>query len=420
MALREDFLIRWAMGLKEMFLVLFLLLSLTINGNGVEGKGSTSLSKEEDMEIERLLKIINKPAVKTIKDGYGQIFSCVDIEKQPAFDHPLLMNHKIQMGPGSLPKVIKDKKASSLGVSLKIGLKDGGCPLGTVPIRRITKEELKRAKSSPNFEKGYPSNAQDPSNDQAKFHFALQSKDKDGDAVFGSRAVLNTWQPNILGNQSSSSLVILRDASPPEQTRSIHAGWVVSSALYHNFLPHLSTAWTNDNHQKTGCYDVLCPGFVQISRDLPLGIGVSPTSIYDGTQYYIILTVYKDPLSEAWWLLYGDEKKKVGYWPKVLFNSTFADHADVVQWGGIVYNAGVLPWPEMGSGHNAKINTEYRKDCYIGGMNLIGKDGDVHPVTMDTPRRIITSSPCYEFYFGFRVPGVNYAVLFGGPGGNNC
>ncbi|XP_077251425.1 protein neprosin-like [Tasmannia lanceolata] len=161
-------------------------------------------------------------------DGYGQIFSCVDINKQPAFDHPLLMNHKIQMGPGSLPKVIKDKKASSLGVSLKVGLKDGGCPLGTVPIRRITKEELKRAKSSPNIGKGYPSNAQDPSNDEGKFRFELQSTYKDGGAEFGSWAVLNTWQPKITGNQSSGSLVILRDESPPEQTRSIHAGWLVS------------------------------------------------------------------------------------------------------------------------------------------------------------------------------------------------
>ncbi|XP_077251418.1 protein neprosin-like [Tasmannia lanceolata] len=408
------------MGLKEMFLLLFVLLSLGNSGNGVEGRGSISLSKEEDLEIERQLKIINKPAVKTIKDGYGQIFSCVDINKQPAFDHPLLMNHKIQMGPGSLPKVIKDKKASSLGVSLKVGLKDGGCPLGTVPIRRITKEELKRAKSSPNIGKGYPSNAQDPSNDEGKFRFELQSTYKDGGAEFGSRAVLNTWQPKITGNQSSGSLVILRDESPPEQTRSIHAGWLVSNGLYHDFLPHLSTAWTNDNHQKTGCYDSLCPGFVQISRDLPVGIGLSPTSIYNGTQYYIIVTVYKDLLSEAWWLLYGDEKKKVGYWPKVLFNSTFADHADVAQWGGIVYNAGVLPWPEMGSGHKPEINQQYRTACYIGGVNFIDKNGDSIPFTKENPYRIIASSPCYEFFHDIQVPGENYAVLFGGPGGNNC
>ncbi|XP_077251410.1 uncharacterized protein LOC143890576 [Tasmannia lanceolata] len=148
------------MGLKEMFLLLFVLLSLGNSGNGVEGRGSISLSKEEDLEIERQLKIINKPAVKTIKTEYGQIFSCVDINKQPAFDHPLLMNHTIQMGPGSLPKVNRDKQASLLGLSLEIGFKDGGCPRGTVPIRRITKEDLIWAKSSQNFGKVYPSNAQ--------------------------------------------------------------------------------------------------------------------------------------------------------------------------------------------------------------------------------------------------------------------
>ncbi|XP_077251427.1 uncharacterized protein LOC143890601 [Tasmannia lanceolata] len=158
------------MSLKEMFLLLFLLLSFGIIGNIAEGRGSISLSKEEDLELERQLKIINKPAIKTIKTRYGQIFSCVDINKQPAFDHPLLMNHKIQMAPGSLPKVIKDKKASSLDVSLKIGFKNGGCPVGTVPIRRIKKEDLIRAKSSRNFVQGYPSNAQAPSKVGGNFH----------------------------------------------------------------------------------------------------------------------------------------------------------------------------------------------------------------------------------------------------------
>ncbi|XP_077251753.1 protein neprosin-like [Tasmannia lanceolata] len=408
------------MGLKEIFLQLFLLLSLSINGNVVEGRGSISLSKEEDLEIERLLKNINKPAVKTIEDGYGQTFSCVDINKQPAFDHPLLMNHKIQMGPGSLPKVIKDKKASSLGMSLKTGLKNGGCPLGTVPIRRIKKEDLIRAKSSPNFGKGYASNAQAP--DQANFQFALQSTSKGGiDKKYGSRAVLNIWQPKIKGNQNSASLVILLDGSPLDEIRSIHAGWVVSKGLYNNFLPHLSTAWTNDGHRKTGCYDVLCPGFVQVSKDLPVGIGFSPTSVYNGTQHYMIVIVHKDPVNQDWWLFYGDDRKPVGYWPKALFNSTFADYANILQWGGIVYNAGIKPWPEMGSGHMPSKDQQYRKACYIGGMHILYKQGNYIPINDGTPRHMIRSSPsCYAAWVDQQVPGEDYAILLGGPGGNNC
>ncbi|XP_077245950.1 protein neprosin-like [Tasmannia lanceolata] len=428
MDLREEFLNR-GLGLKEMFLLLFLLLSLSINGNVVEGRGSISLSKEEDLEIERLLKIINKPAVKTIEDGYGQTFSCVDINKQPAFDHPLLKNHKIQMGPGSLPKVIKDKKASSLGMSLKIGLKNGGCPPGTVPIRRIKKEDLIRAKSSPNFGKGYPSNPQGP--DSAKFHltnknvfiaqFAFQSTYKNRRKPFGSRAVLNVWQPKIIGHQNSASLVILLDGSPPEEIRSIHAGWIVNKGVYGNYLPHLSTSWTNDGHRETGCYDVFCPGFVQVSRDLPVGIPFSPTSVYNGTQYFIILTVYKDSEKGDWWLFYDNDRKQVGYWPRALFNSTFSEYADILQWGGIVYNAGIKPWPEMGSGHMPSDDQQYMKACYIGGMQMLLYRGGAIRIETDTPRRLIQTSPsCYPVKTDGSVPDENYAILLGGPGGNNC
>ncbi|XP_077251414.1 protein neprosin-like [Tasmannia lanceolata] len=403
------------MSLKEMFLLLFLLLSLGIIGNIAEGRGSISMSKEEDLELERQLKIINKPAVKTIKTRYGQVFSCVDINKQPAFDHPLLKNHKIQMSLGSLPKGIKDKKASSLDVSLKIGFKNGGCPLGTVPIRRIKKEDLIRAKSSPNFGKGYPSNALSPSNGQGHFNFALQSTLKGDGGVYGSRAVLNVWEPKIIARQNSAALVILLDASPSEQRHAIQAGWMVNNDFYNDFHPHLYTGWTNDNFGKTGCHDVLCSGFVQISKHIPVGASITPSSVYNGTQHYIIVTVYKDPASKDWWLLYGEER--VGYWPKVIFNSTFADYADFLQWGGVVYNDGVLPWPEMGSGHMPEVGQEYRKSSYIGGMQFIDEDGNGHSIKLETPREMIRTSPsCYQIGVTEKVPGEAYAILFGGPG----
>lgn len=31
------------------------------------------------------------------QDSYGVVFDCVDIYRQPAFDHPLLKNHKLQV-----------------------------------------------------------------------------------------------------------------------------------------------------------------------------------------------------------------------------------------------------------------------------------------------------------------------------------
>lgn len=48
-----------------------------------------------------------------------------------------------------------------------------------------------------------------------------------------------------------------------------------------------------DSYQKTGCYNVLCPGFVQVSMQIPLGLILRPTSVLGGPQYDIILKIYQ-------------------------------------------------------------------------------------------------------------------------------
>jgi len=110
---------------------------------------------------------------------YGDTYDCVDFYKQPAFDHPLLKNHSfhpqacllnvyfmlifsnthisviftiyvlnIQMKP-TLFRTEKKSENSSTTPSSRMWLKGKGCPLGTVPIKRITKEDLIRQRSMP-------------------------------------------------------------------------------------------------------------------------------------------------------------------------------------------------------------------------------------------------------------------------------
>ncbi|KAK1260881.1 hypothetical protein QJS04_geneDACA002027 [Acorus gramineus] len=43
---------------------------------------------------------IGKDVIKghhVLQGQYGDLFDCIDINKQPAFDNPLLANHKIQV-----------------------------------------------------------------------------------------------------------------------------------------------------------------------------------------------------------------------------------------------------------------------------------------------------------------------------------
>ncbi|CAN1805985.1 hypothetical protein LINPERHAP1_LOCUS24504 [Linum perenne] len=97
------------------------------------------LPVEEDKILETQLKYLNKPIVTTIQTKYSESYDCVDFYKQPAFDHPLLRDHKYEY------KMIHshDQQNEKLHNNrFDIWLNGKGCPTNTVPIKRVTKEEL--------------------------------------------------------------------------------------------------------------------------------------------------------------------------------------------------------------------------------------------------------------------------------------
>ncbi|XP_026420249.1 uncharacterized protein LOC113316245 [Papaver somniferum] len=129
--------------LLNMFIVLNMMICiqhLVVSGRRI------SIEEEEDIEIQEQLKILNKPPIKTIKMSDGEIVDCIDENKQPAFDHPMLKNHKIRSRPSSPPNDA-NRGASSSSSRKMVNLRRVKCPKGTVPIRRTSKEDLIRAKS---------------------------------------------------------------------------------------------------------------------------------------------------------------------------------------------------------------------------------------------------------------------------------
>ncbi|CAL9201762.1 unnamed protein product, partial [Musa hybrid cultivar] len=73
------------------------------------------------LELRRHLKRLNKTPVKSIKSPDGDIIDCVHVSHQPAFDHPFLKNHTIQMRPAYHPeglfggnKVVSQTKTPSM------------------------------------------------------------------------------------------------------------------------------------------------------------------------------------------------------------------------------------------------------------------------------------------------------------------
>ena len=48
-----------------------------------------------------------------------------------------------------------------------------------------------------------------------------------------------------------------------------------------------------DAYQTTGCYNLLCSGFIQTNSRIAMGAAISPTSAYNAGQFDISLLVWK-------------------------------------------------------------------------------------------------------------------------------
>ncbi|KAG6608407.1 hypothetical protein SDJN03_01749, partial [Cucurbita argyrosperma subsp. sororia] len=82
----------------------------------------------------------------------GDIIDCVDIYKQPPFDHPALKNHTIQMEPDW---GVDWKMSVEQNEPFQVWQRSGRCPEGTIPIRRVREQDLLRVNSLDSFGKNF-------------------------------------------------------------------------------------------------------------------------------------------------------------------------------------------------------------------------------------------------------------------------
>ncbi|CAH2044447.1 unnamed protein product [Thlaspi arvense] len=388
------------------------------------------------LDIDRKLKTLNKPALKTIKSEDGDIIDCVDIHKQHAFDHPALRNHKIQMKPSvafGTTKTTAPKNGTLKPITSQIWSKSGHCPIGTIPVRRVSREDISRASSPSRFgmktTRRY--NALDTAlQHKAKFNLTAEqqrrrlplSKDR-SDAILialgynyiGAQSDINVWNPPRVQPQDSSSSQIWLLSGLSADFETIEAGWMVNPSVFGDSRTRLFTYWTSDSYATTGCVNLLCSGFVQTSTKYALGAAVEPISTTSSEQYYISASMFLDPNSENWWLTFGDTV--MGYWPGKLFD-TLKHSATAVQWGGEVFSPNVKKKPHtstgMGSGQwayylwgDASFHTNVRiKDYslqikYPGRTNEYADEYDCYSTKLY--RETYMSEPVF---------------FFGGPGQN--
>ncbi|KAI5012185.1 hypothetical protein ZWY2020_024319 [Hordeum vulgare] len=281
------------------------------------GRGRSSTFSKSDFEVERELKMLNKPYVKSFKDNYGVVFDCVDIYKQPAFDHPLLKDHIVQMPPNS---------SSGTGLPTR----GEGCPYGTVPIRRTLKEDLVRGRALPPVYK--PTSTHDTRGIDGQ-HFAQVLLDSEkGETFQSARAVIEVYYLPIPFGAASTAQMLVVDDRPSKVT-------VVDPGREGDGQTRFLVYWTADDYKETGCLNMQCPGFVAVNQYITPGMALPSGSS-------IALAISRDGQTGNW-LVYLNAQM-VGYFPRAIVNGM--DGSSQVQVGGIVYVPPGSKRPPMGSG----------------------------------------------------------------------
>ncbi|XP_055822250.1 uncharacterized protein LOC129890796 [Solanum dulcamara] len=395
---------------------ILLVLCLLLNYNGVQGE--KKLSKLENMELEKQLKLLNKPAIKTVKTKYGDTYDCIGFYKQHAFDHPLLKDHNFhpKMKP-TLSMIKPNSYASTTSSLLTIWSKDGGCPSGTVPIKRITKEDLIRQRDMPplepaNFDDGF---AGSNNNSEQKASYlpsygykrAIARTPKDPNTKFsGGGMATNLFNPHVEGKQHSACRLKIQ-----KESDILQVGWRVDPTLYGDNKTRL---FVLSQTGKFHCFNTLCPGFVYINTAIPLDMSFEDHISQRGvTKWEIAMYIYRDQADGNWWVLLGPNYEQIGFWPRIIFNE-LTDFATNVDWGGVAYNPPGVPEPPMGSSYFPIENSTF--DAYCRSIAVSNEEGDsvgIHNIVWRTDNVF-----AYKVLFKQLLEGSNNFtyVLYGGPG----
>ncbi|CAJ2633853.1 unnamed protein product [Trifolium pratense] len=336
--------------------------------------------------------------MELIPTNSGRIFDCVHINKQPALDHPLLKNHKLQRKPSFKRKNNQTSVKNSR--NLIHWLEHVRCPKRTVPIQRLTKDDLIRGKSVLKVH-----------NQGVIIH---QAHVLHGvvDNIHGIKGTTSIYNLKLNNNQSSTGHLFLQNKVIGAATNRIIVGWHVSPKLYRDdHSTYFYALWTSDNFKSTGCYDMLCKGFVQTDRSYYLGSRIRRTSTYGGEMIEMPISLNKDRISHNWWLTVAD--KTIGYFPAAIFS-------DMVKvsggWGGVTRTPEGTSSPPMGSGHLPDKNFVHASYFRDVGIQVDHSEKYHQPNIIEDNN---DNFNCYGInYYGDQGEEFGYSLQFGGPGCN--
>jgi hypothetical protein len=361
----------------------------------------------------------------------GQVFDCVPVAQQPSVRQLVGLDKvELEAPAPTLPDAAQNLPEPSSGsVSpLTLGLQDAfgnavSCAEGTIPLRRVTLEEMTRFGTLEKFLHKTPDEKGLPEDDAPRAPVASHKYAHAYQVVknYGGNSWLSLWSPSV--NTTLGQVFSLAQhwyvGGSGKSTQTVEGGWQVYPAKYNTTKAVLFIYWTADNYTHTGCYNLDCAGFVQTNSNWALGGTWTSYSTRGGSQYSF--QMQWKLVDSRWWLyLQGAAGyEAVGYYPVALYSGgRLAHYADRVDYGG--ETVGTTLWPPMGSGAFASAGPSQAayqsRIFYIKTTTVI--DGGVW-----TSLKVTQPSPaCYRLIFtpasGTSTDGSYF--YFGGPGGGSC
>ena len=292
-------------------------------------------------------------------DENGSVFDSIPLEHQPSVkdsgrglskapDLPAIKGKsgsKEKMTANHVESLLSQNRKDKFGNAMT-------SPVGTIPFRRITLQELTRFETLQHFFQKSPVGSGRPPSEVAasnataaathRWAHAYQNVDN-----LGGHSFLNMWDPSIGADQIFSLSQHWYVGGSGSNLQTAEVGWQVYPEKYGSSQPVFFIFWTADDHISTGCYNLDCSGFVQTNNSWTIGGTLAPVSVTNGQQYEIEVAFYLN--QGDWWLYIGgtDASHAIGYYPTSIYNNgAMASKASEIDYGGEV--VGTTDWPPMG------------------------------------------------------------------------
>ena len=301
-------------------------------------------------------------AEQSFVDENGSVFDCIPIEQQPALGRQAAGRRRLPICRRGRQEPRRER---SRWCNLAHRRDQHGnqmlAPEGTIPMRRLTMENLTRFETLRHFFQkspfgsalpprtggrppSGPAGGPAPTGGPGRLPPPTAGRRYQSADNLGGSSYLNVWDPAIGPNQVFSLSQHWYSGGSGNGLQTAECGWQVFPQFYGNTKPVLFIFWTADNYQSTGCYNLSCPAFVQTNKSVAIGGTLSPWSTTGGQQYEIQLSYYL--VEGNWWLYFGGgaAANAVGYYPASQYRGgAMATKASEVDYGGEVVGTTSLP-----------------------------------------------------------------------------